>query len=109
MILKHDFSVLKWWNFRNSDFECQIHEIEITFFEFTNYKFKYFLNSLLTLFSCEWLAISSADDEVVDSSANSLGGLAIVVVEAEDAVVEAKIEPWEAQCPLNREKNHCNK
>ena len=61
---------------------------------------------MLTLFSCEWHAISSADDEVVDSSANSLGGLAIVVVEAEDAVVEAKIEPWEAQCPLNRkEKN----
>ena len=53
----------------------------------------YFLKSLLTLFSCEWHAISSADDEVVDSSANSLGGFAIVVVEAEDAVVEAKIEP----------------
>ena len=75
----------------------------------SNYKCMYFLKSLLTLFSCEWHAISSADDEVVDSSANSLGGLAIVVVEAEDAVVEAKIEPWEAQCPLNREKNHCNK
>ena len=56
-------------------------------------EFIYFLKSLLTLFSCEWHAISSADDDVVDSSANSLGGFAIVVVEAEDAVVEAKIEP----------------
>ena len=58
-----------------------------------NFEFIYFLKSLLTLFTCELHAISSADDEVVDSSANSLGGLAIVVVEAEDAVVEAKIEP----------------
>ena len=32
------FCFLKWWNFRNLDFECQIHEIEITFFEFTNFE-----------------------------------------------------------------------
>ena len=54
----------------------------------------FLLVSLLTLFPCgdESLAISS--DEEVDSSANSLGGFAVVAeAKIEPCGISAKIEP----------------